>query len=1033
MGTRLPLISVITTVYNTEKYVERCFDSVLNQSYKNIEFIVVDNGSSGDITEIVLQYQTAYPNHTIKLVSLKENVGLFHARLIGSKNASGDYIAFIDSDDRVSLDFYRALLKKAITTGSDMVATDFVYEDESGRLSRDIYNPIPTFSFEWTQPQIMSFYLEEAATSFYWNLIWNKLYSIDLWKRCVPYFEKNTEKIVMCDDIAFTVVLYSEAKKYTNIHNVKYYYLRRSDANSVGGDSVERTSSIINDIGKVFSFFENYVNQRRLDKHGDVCIWKKRYLRIWTHGINYSSLRTIEKKLLCSSLQKLLNVQLDEKDACEDWIFSGKQAQYNDGLEQLREHIADNRVKYVSFDIFDTLLKRSLWEPFDLFELLNFEYKRLSGSAAFVEFSKMRAYGERKAREHYVGSGRQWQDITFNEIYEEIGNIYHIDKQILEKMKQKEIELETQVISARETGKELFEFAVALGKPVVLITDMYLPQCTIIHLLQRCGYNLENVKIFVSSEVRRIKSTGDLFRYALRELQINDNSCVLHIGDNFEVDVQGARKIGMQSAYLPKIQTVFCNGIADVNAGNLFYNWYLKRNEATYTNSIFSNLISRRLMALVINEFFDNPFVSYIEETEFNADPYYIGYFCIGFLMLQTILWIDYLSKKNGYQKVHFMSRDGYLIKKCYDAFYPEAKSNYLYASRDALTTLFFEKGPDLLGFSFLTYSLNYSPRKLLDLFCDVLKISVSDAIVQCSKNDFIVDQKFKSKEDCDQFLVFLSENLLDYSKLEEYRSRMKRAFAKVIGPHECTVDIGYSGRPESILSRLLGYPIDALYLFSNGDKASINSRFSDVKIQTLFPYFIQITNEILLELFISDTGASCKTYKIDAEDNMQPIFKDVTQNFSTRFFINIMHDGALKFIHDVKHYLPDIQYNYMYSPYDLLYPVEYLLKRAPSNDFGFLEAAYFDDEIDNPEVPNLRHLRESDLMLNCQSNHTLEPFAFTKTEKLKKAVYLLMYDRKALKDKIKNKYASHPLALQILRVCYSIPRRIYHCFRKKW
>ena len=1033
MGTKLPLISVITTVYNTEKYVERCFDSVLNQSYKNIEFIVVDNGSSGDITEIVLQYQTAYPNHMIKLVSLKENVGLFHARLIGSKNASGDYIAFIDSDDRVSLDFYRALLKKAITTESDMVATDFVYEDESGKLSRDIYNPISTFSFEWTQPQIKSFYLEEAATSFYWNLIWNKLYSIDLWNRCVPYFEKNAEKIVMCDDIAFTVVLYSEAKKYTNIHDVKYYYLRRSDANSVGGDSVEKTTSIINDIGNVFSFFENYVSQRQLDKHGNVCMWKKRYLRIWTHGIKCSSLRPIEKKILCSNLQKQLNVELDEKCANEDWIFSGKQAKYNDGLEQLRKHIANSRVKYVSFDIFDTLLKRSLWEPFDLFELLNFEYKRLSRSAAFVEFSKMRAYGERKAREHYVGSGRQWQDITFDEIYEEFRNIYHLDKQILKEMQQKEIELETKVISARETGKELFEFAASLGKPIILITDMYLPQCTIIRLLQKCGYNLENVKIFVSSEVRRIKSTGDLFRYALKELHINDNSCVLHIGDNFEVDVQGARKIGMQSAYLPKIQTVFCNGIADINAGNLFYNWYLKKNEATYTNNIFGNLVSRRLMALVINKFFDNPFVSYIEGTEFNSDPYYMGYFCIGFLMLQTILWIDCLLKENGYQKVHFMSRDGYLIKKCYDAFYPEAKSNYLYASRDALTTLFFEKGPDLLGFSFLTYSLNYSPRKLLDLFCDVLKISVSDAIVQCSKNDFIVDQKFKSKEDCDQFLVFLSENLLDYSKLEKYRSRMKRAFAKVIGPHECTVDIGYSGRPESILSRLLGYPIDALYLFSNGDKASVNSRFSDVKIQTLFPYFIQITNEILLELFISDTGASCKTYKIDAEDNMQPIFKDVTQNFSTRFFINVMHDGALKFIHDVKRYLPDIQYNYMYSPYDLLYPVEYLLKRAPSNDFSFLEAAYFDDEIDNPEVPNLRHLRESDLMLNCQSNHALEPFAFTKTEKLKKAVYLLMYDRKALKDKIKNKYASHPLALQVLRVCYSIPRGIYHCFRKKW
>lgn len=67
MGTKLPLISVITTVYNTEKYVERCFDSVLNQSYQNIEFIVVDNASEGNIQEIASDYQkVSFEASTIK-------------------------------------------------------------------------------------------------------------------------------------------------------------------------------------------------------------------------------------------------------------------------------------------------------------------------------------------------------------------------------------------------------------------------------------------------------------------------------------------------------------------------------------------------------------------------------------------------------------------------------------------------------------------------------------------------------------------------------------------------------------------------------------------------------------------------------------------------------------------------------------------------------------------------------------------------------------------------------------------------------
>ena len=147
MENKKPLISVITTVYNTEKYVGRCFDSVFNQTYKNIEFIVVNNASEGNINEIVNKYKYIYPDFKIKLVELKENVGLFHGRLKGAEVATGDYIAFIDSDDRVSIDFYRTLLDKAIETSADMVAADFVYEDEVGNLTQDIYNPVKNYEF----------------------------------------------------------------------------------------------------------------------------------------------------------------------------------------------------------------------------------------------------------------------------------------------------------------------------------------------------------------------------------------------------------------------------------------------------------------------------------------------------------------------------------------------------------------------------------------------------------------------------------------------------------------------------------------------------------------------------------------------------------------------------------------------------------------------------------------------------------------------------------------------------------------------
>ena len=108
-----PLVSVITTVYNTEKYVERCFDSVMEQTYPNIEFIVVNNGSSGNIEEIAEQYRAAYPERIIKIKTFEENQGVYHARIAGADIATGKYIAFIDSDDRISEDFYRHLISIA--------------------------------------------------------------------------------------------------------------------------------------------------------------------------------------------------------------------------------------------------------------------------------------------------------------------------------------------------------------------------------------------------------------------------------------------------------------------------------------------------------------------------------------------------------------------------------------------------------------------------------------------------------------------------------------------------------------------------------------------------------------------------------------------------------------------------------------------------------------------------------------------------------------------------------------------------------
>ena len=101
-----PLISVIIPIYNVEKYLSKCLDSVINQDYENLEIILVNDGTRDNSLAIANTYQSK--DTRIKVYS-QRNQGLSAARNIGLDKANGDYITFIDSDDYIDLDFYCGL------------------------------------------------------------------------------------------------------------------------------------------------------------------------------------------------------------------------------------------------------------------------------------------------------------------------------------------------------------------------------------------------------------------------------------------------------------------------------------------------------------------------------------------------------------------------------------------------------------------------------------------------------------------------------------------------------------------------------------------------------------------------------------------------------------------------------------------------------------------------------------------------------------------------------------------------------------
>lgn len=129
----MPKVSIVIPVYNTRKYLDKCMESVLNQTLKDIEILLVDDGSTDDSPALCDEY--ARQDSRISVIH-KKNGGLTSAWKRGSSEATGEYIGYLDSDDFIASDMYERLYERAATTGADIVCCGLthLYEDDPDRV-----------------------------------------------------------------------------------------------------------------------------------------------------------------------------------------------------------------------------------------------------------------------------------------------------------------------------------------------------------------------------------------------------------------------------------------------------------------------------------------------------------------------------------------------------------------------------------------------------------------------------------------------------------------------------------------------------------------------------------------------------------------------------------------------------------------------------------------------------------------------------------------------------------------------------------
>ncbi len=216
-------VSVIIPIYKVEKYIRRCIDSILAQTYRNLEILLVDDGSPDHCPEICDDYAKIDPR--IRVIH-KPNGGLSDARNAALKIFSGDYVYFLDGDDYVAPNLIEVALGNAIETSADLVTFNYYRVDEYDNLLSTSYFKTGTYAID---DRNRMDYIVNRLTKYTngWEA-WNRLFKGDIIRRHQLYFWDN--KVIFAEDFGFSINYALHVTKITSISDVLYYYLIRKDS-----------------------------------------------------------------------------------------------------------------------------------------------------------------------------------------------------------------------------------------------------------------------------------------------------------------------------------------------------------------------------------------------------------------------------------------------------------------------------------------------------------------------------------------------------------------------------------------------------------------------------------------------------------------------------------------------------------------------------------------------------------------------------------------------------------------------------------
>lgn len=527
-----------------------------------------------------------------------------------------------------------------------------------------------------------------------------------------------------------------------------------------------------------------------------------------------------------------------------------------------------------SFDVFDTIITRKCASPEGIYALVQQElmehYQHLHLPSDFVKnFVYIRSHCALKAR---LNAG---YDITFDEIYDYIGNIFGIKRDVLKKVQ--EIEIQTEYSNMLPVSENIAQIENLINnkEKVIFLSDMYFPKETIMGFIRRFSniINNNNVDVWVSAEHKANKWDGQIFNIVSSYYNIQPEN-IIHTGDNIHADVEMPKKHGWQTIYSTYIK-------------DNYISHYLL--EGLSDNTAVQNYAGA---------------LKYLEYKSGNmSDGYYTGVFMASIVLYSYVSFVINDALKKGIKKLFFLSRDGDILRQIAEIIAAESKMDielkYLHVSRHGIISSSYYELDENRCFDFVI--LNCPDVTLKEIAARLL-IPLDKLLAYAKANGKNWDENTKVTFDMAGFIRWLVVAHSELKTISEENSRKQRESLleylkneNAYGADTAYVDIGWNGsiqdtiyyilEKENINTKLHGY------YFGVSNYTLMHSENNQKTGYAFNPYSpCNFNHEVLrlLEIFCHTNQPVVQGYK----DN-KPVF-DVLYTDENKAFVEEMQKGIL-------------------------------------------------------------------------------------------------------------------------------------------